>query len=229
MSLRLPSSQAWFRAVAALCLLAAAGVASAAVTLLGSRGQVGAGGVVDWLALGPEFTSVSNGSVVNPVTISGSTGTFTVLTGSTFNGDFLATETVLSLFDLGGGSGAGTFTIDFASGVYAAGAQVQANLFGAFSGLISAFDAANMLLGSYTINGNNAGNGDGSASFAGIASTAGDIRRLVFSGFGNDAAINRLSYQTVGASSPTVPEPGTWWLAGGALAMLAAGRRTRRA
>ena len=227
MSLRLPSLQTCSRALIALCLLAAAGLSSAAVTYLGSRGLVGTGGVVDWLALGPEFTSVSNGSVVNPVTVSGSTGTFTVLSGSTFNGDFLATETVLSLFDLGGGSGAGTFTIDFASGVFAAGAQVQANLFGAFSGLITAFDLANNMLGSFAVGGNNAGNGDGSASFAGIASTAGDIRRLVFSGFGSDAAINRVSYQTVGASS--VPVPGTAWLACGALALLAAGRRARRA
>lgn len=215
------------RLAAALLGLALASAAQAGVvTQMGARAGAG---TVNW---GSEGDVLTNGSAIAPVTVSGSSSTFTVLSGSTFSADFLSGDNVLALYDLASGDlASGSFIIDFASAVYAAGAQVQTNLWGGVSGLIEAFDAANVSLGSFAINGTNAGNGDGSAVFAGIQSDTAEISRLVFSGFGDGAAINQLSYSReslVGGGGGNVPEPGSLALAllAGSL-MLGAGRAAR--
>lgn len=209
-----------------LALMAQAAVAS--VSLTSSRAAIGPGFLVDWGAIGGEGTQTgAPPTPVGGINLSGAP-TFTVLSGGTFNADFLAGDNILALYDFAGVGDVinGQFTIEFASGVRGAGAQVQANLFGAFSGLIEAFDASNNLLGSAAVNGSNGGNGDGSAVFAGLVSDSFDIRRLTFSGFGAGAAINQLSVWSID-DSQRVPEPPALLALLGYLGLMA-GARLRR-
>jgi hypothetical protein len=131
----------------------------------------------------------------------------------------------LSLYDLNAGNPLpGLFSIAFAAPVRAAGAQVQALAFGPFSGTIRAFNALNAPLGTFAVFGADGGNGDGSAVFAGIISDSSNISRLEFAGFGDGAAINRLS---AGTDAGSVPEPSTITMLLGGGAVLATFRRRR--
>lgn len=182
---------------------------------------VNADTTVGWGVLGPEFTAVGSTASVGPATVTGST--FGVLNGSTYNGDFLPADVLLTMFDLNTGDAVdGVFDIQLSSAVQAIGAQVQANAFGPFSVLIEAFGAGDTPLGSFTLGGNNGGNGDGSALFAGVMTDGLEITHVRFSGLGAGAAIGSLLLDTV---VDQVPEPGTLLLAGMALAALARRRR----
>jgi hypothetical protein len=189
---------------------AACSLASAAVSQAPNRAAVAANATANWAQFGAELTSVSNGASFSAGavtgTVAGSSASFTVLTGATFNADFNAADNVLALFDVASGNAVpGSFVLTFATPVFAAGAQVQANNFGSFAGAVAAYNTAGSLLGSFAINGNNGGSGDGTAAFAGIVSDALDIKRLEFTGFGAGAGINALSIRNV---APPIPEPG---------------------
>ena len=205
----------------AVLLGATAQAAFATVILTNSRAAIGPGFTVAWGAPGSDLTSLGSTFTQGPVTVSGASD-FTVFSGETFNADFLATDWILSLYDLNIGPLAGVFSIAFANAVSSVGAQLQASLFAAFTGTISAFDASNGLLGTFNVAGNNGGNGNGSAVFAGIISDSVNITRIEFAGFGEGAGINQLS-----ASTASVPEPGALLLLVGPLAMLVATRRRR--
>jgi len=189
------------------------------LTFANTAAGIGALTIV-WGAPGPDLTSLPSPFTQGPVTVSGA-ARFAIFSGATYNADFLPANWVLSLYDLNSFSPLpGIFRIDFATPVSSAGAQVQANLSGAFSGTIRAFGTSNNLLGSFTVNGANNQNGDGSAVFAGIVSDSYDISRLEFAGFGDGAAINQLR---VG----TIPEPSTFamLIGGGALLIALRSRR----
>ena len=210
---------------AGLMMALTAHCACATVGYTNARSAVG-GALVDWAALGADQTAVPPGATVSGLTVSGATA-FTVFSGSTFNADFLPTDTVLALFDIAGGSPvSGSFDIVFSTSVAAAGAQVQSFFTGSFGGSISAYAAGGGLLGSFGVTGMNGANGDGSAVFAGIVSTAADIKRLTFTGFGDGAAINALS---VNPTVNSVPEPGTALMILGGMAAVAGAVRSRRA
>lgn len=182
---------------------------------------VNADTTVGWSLLGDEFTPVGTTASVGPATVTGST--FTVLNGSTHNSDFQPTDVLLAMFDTNTGDMVdGVFDIQLATAVQAVGAQVQASLFGPFSVLVEAFGAGDVPLGSFTFNGNNGGNGDGSALFAGVMTDGLEITHVRFSGLGAGAAMGSLLLDTV---VDRVPEPGTLLLAGLALATLARRRR----
>jgi hypothetical protein len=188
---------------------AASGLVSVAVTQAPNRGAIVANGTANWGQFGPELTTVSNGAsfAAGAIsgTVSGASSSFTMLTGATYNADFLAADNVLVLFDaVSGNPAGGSFVLTFTTPVFAAGAQVQASSFGNFAGSVAAYNTAGGLLGSFAVSGSNAGNGDGSAAFAGIISDALDIKRLEFIGFGAGAGINLLSARNV---AQPIPEP----------------------
>jgi hypothetical protein len=193
----------------ALAAVAATSLSSAAVSQAPNRATIAASALVDWGQFGAEFTNVVNVTSfsANAITgaVSGSSTTFSVLTGSTFNADFLATDNVLALFDINiANATAGRFVLTFDTPVFAAGAQVQANTAGSFAGTVAAYNTGGVLLGSFTVNGSNGLNGDGSAAFAGIVSDALDIKRIEFFGFGDGAGINGLSVRNI---AQPIPEP----------------------
>jgi len=200
---------------------ATVGPASASsLSFTNSPTGIGTAFTVVWGAPGPDVTPVGSPFVQGPVTVSGAAA-FTIFSGSTFNSDFLPSDWVLSMFDLNTFTSLpGVFRIDFVTPVNSAGARVQPNFFGAFSGTISAFGPANTLLGSFAVSGTNGGNGDGSAVFAGVFSDAYNISRLEFAGFGNGAAIGELR-------AGSVPEPSTFamLIGGGALLIALRSRR----
>ena len=206
----------------AVLLGATAQAAFATVILTNSRAAIGPGFTVGWGAPGPDLTSLGSTFTQGSVTVSGASD-FTIFSGETFNADFFATDWILSLYDLNSGPLAGIFSIAFASAVSSVGAQLQASMFGAFTGTISAFDASNGLLGAFNVAGTNGGNGNGSAVFAGIISDSVNISRIQFAGFGEGAGINQLSAST----TASVPEPGVLLLLVGPLALLVATRRRR--
>jgi PEP-CTERM motif len=194
----------WLRSVLVGAVLAVAPLqaAFASLILTNDRNTIQTDYTVDWANLGGDLTAVSSAFTLDTVSVDGASG-FGVFSGSTYNSDFTATDAVLALYDLNAFNPLdGIFSITFATAIQGVGAQVQANQFGGFSGFIRAFNAANMLLGSFAINGTNNGNGDGSAVFAGVISSAVDITRIEFASFGPGAAINGLSVD--------VPEPSTW-------------------
>jgi hypothetical protein len=194
----------WLRSLLIGAVLVAAPIqaAFASLILTNDRNAIQTDYMVDWANLGGDLTSITGPSfTLDTATVSGASG-FTVFSGSTYNADFTATDSVLALVDPNFDPLDGIFSITFATAIQGVGAQVQANQFGGFSGFIRAFNAANMLLGSFAINGTNGGNGDGSAVFAGVISSAVDITRIEFASFGAGAAINGLSVD--------VPEPSTW-------------------
>ena len=93
----------------------------------------------------------------------------------------------------------------------AGGAQIQPGNFGAFTARISAYDAANMLIGSFTANGNSAFTSHNSAIFIGLGSDTANISSLVFSldsaalgGVGN-FSINQVSLNDAVVSVPEGP------------------------
>jgi PEP-CTERM motif len=174
----------------------------------------------------PEFTSYLPGDIVmttNGVsaTLGGATA-FTVFSGSTYNADFLATDSVLSAFDANAGEVAGPIRITFGQDFAGAGAQIQPLLFGTFTATLSAYDALNNLLGTVTVNGSNNGSGDGSAAYIGFRSDLTNVRYLEFDG---DPG---LAINTVGLSPTPVPEPTTFALTGLGLALVCLARRRRR-
>lgn len=193
----------WLRGLLVGAILVAAPIqaAFASLILTNDRNAIRTDYTIDWANLGVDGTSVAGIFTIGTETVSGASS-FGVFTGSTYNSDFKPTDSVLALVDPDFNLLDGIFSITFASAIQGVGAQVQANAFGGFSGVIRAFNAANMLLGSFAINGVNGGNGTGSAIFAGVISSAVDITRIEFASFGPGAAINAVSVD--------VPEPSTW-------------------
>ena len=193
----------WLRSllVGAVLVVAPIQAAFASLILTNDRNAIRTDYTIDWAALGGDITSVVGPFTLGTDTVGGASS-FGVFTGSTYNSDFKPTDSLLALVDPNFDPLDGIFSITFANAIQGVGAQVQANGFGGFSGIIRAFNAANMLIGSFAINGFNGGNGTGSAVFAGVISSAVDITRLEFASFGPGAAINAVSVQ--------VPEPSTW-------------------
>jgi PEP-CTERM motif len=193
----------WLRSVLVGAVLVAAPIqaAFASLILTNDRNAIQTDYTIDWANLGGDLTNLAGPFVLDTATVSGASS-FTVFSGSTYNADFTATDSVLALVDPNLDPLGGIFSITFATAIQGVGAQVQANQFGGFSGFIRAFNAANMLLGQFAVNGNNGFSGNGSAVFAGVVSSAVDITRIEFASFGPGAAINGLSVD--------VPEPSTW-------------------
>lgn len=177
-----------------------------------SRAALNGNDFIDWGAAGPSFTVLTS-----PFTIPTNLGmTATVSTSNGTNlerrdqdngwaGNFAPGDPLIWNQDAGG-----DIVVNFGMGVFGAGAQVQSDFFGAFTGTISAFGETGNLLGSFMFNGDSNSNGDGSAVFAGILDDTADIFSVSFSvldQFGQNAfAINQLDI--VKGGSQGVPESG---------------------
>ncbi len=145
--------------------------------------------------------------------------------GNGWGGNFSAGDALLWTTDNNG-----PMTIMFSGNVSAAGANYMADYYGNFVGRISALDFSGNVLAFFDFNGTSNGVGDGSAVFAGVSSTNGDIRGVRFEGVSasinpNDFAINNVSVN----AQTTVPEPGTYALMAAGLAALVVMRRKTRA
>lgn len=195
--------------------LASAAPLAAQYAFVSNRAAVGGSGLINWANSGPFLSSLPNPLAVN-VTGTALTATVSQVGATPF-------------FLMQAGIGVGNFTngdpflvadsgpldILFSGNVASAGAQFQAAGFGAFTARIEAYDVLGNLLTGFDFAGTSNGANDGSAVFAGIASTAGDIRRLRFLGLTaslppNNFGINNVSVNAnASVMSLTAPEPGT--------------------
>jgi len=209
--------------VSALTLvLAGAGQARADLVEVTSRSALAGTDFVDWGKLGPNGTSIpnpfsinSNGGVKLTVSQAGAS-TFTRLDqGAGWNGNFAPGAHLLWTT---GANGPVTMSYGITNGVSAIGAQIQANFFGAFTATITAYDASNTVIGSFTENGVSNSNGDNSAIFLGVLSHTTSIFRIQYSVSSSvpqgqqDFGINQLDFTKSNLSS--TPEPASLTMLG---------------
>ena len=103
----------------------------------------------------------------------------------------------------------GPVSLAFQHAVWGVGTQIESTWKGDFTAFVSAYDANNNLLGTFTEAGVSNQQGDNSAIFIGVWSTSDNIARVTFGLTAApqrttaDFAINQVSLRTVsGAPSP---------------------------
>lgn len=195
----------------ALAALMSPIVAEAVPTLITSRVLQNGDDFVDWGGLGGNFTAV-----VDPFNLNSNSGAITVMgvnpngiferrdQGAGWSGNFAPGDRLLWTQNT-----PGPMSLSFSSPVQGAGAQIQADSFGAFTGTIRAYSPLNALLATYNLAGNSTSAGNNSAIFLGVFDPLGaTIGRIEYDIVGNgDFAINQLDLNTV-------PEPGVLLLLG---------------
>ena len=134
--------------------------------------------IVHWDKIGKEFDFVS--SPFNIHSANGlklqvsSPGTFLRLdAGSGIKGNFRSGDKLLFLE-----FSDGAITIDFSTPIFGVGTQIQRAFFGAFTGVIEAFDCYGKSLGKFTVPGNSDNTGENSATFIGVLSQTANISRI---------------------------------------------------
>lgn len=134
--------------------------------------------IVDWAKIGKEFDFVTSPFSIhsaNGLKLKvNSPGTFLRLdAGSGIKGNFASGDKLLFLE-----FSDGAITIDFATPIFGVGTQIQRAFFGAFTGVIEAFDSNGKSLGKFSVSGTSDRTGDKSATFIGVLSKTANISRI---------------------------------------------------
>lgn len=212
--------------------VAAASVASASTSFVGSRGALAGTDFIDWGQFGSTYTPVNNpspGMTANsmPFVLSTySVGLERRDQGAGWGGNFAGGDRLM----WNASSGPGAIRIDFANPVNAVGAQIQNDFFGGFVGMINVFDSGNVNIGSFSLGGNSTSAGDNSAIFLGVLSTAYDIAAVEFNVSDNSGALSNsfaINQVDLNSSGHIVPLPTGAGLAFAGMGILGF-RRNRR-
>jgi len=172
---------------------AAASLATASTSFVGSRGALAGTDSIDWGQFGPAFAGVANpspGLTANAMPFVLSTYSVGLERRDQTSGGWAGNFAVGDRLMWNAGSGPGAIRIDFANPVNAVGAQIQNDSFGGFVGMIEVFDSSNLNIGSFSLAGNSTSAGDNSAIFLGVLSTAYDIAAVEFNVIDNSGALS---------------------------------------
>lgn len=148
------------------------------INLVTTRAKLKATDIVDWQRFGKEFDLLSSPLLVhsrNGVKVKvSSRGSFLRLDeGSGIKGKFPSGDKLLFLE-----FSDSAITIDFATPIFGVGTQIQRAFFGAFTGVIEAFDRSGKSLGKFSVRGNSDTPGNDSAPFIGVLSKTANISRI---------------------------------------------------
>jgi hypothetical protein len=177
-------------ALATLSIMTPAAKSEGVVVLVKSRAAMDGNDIINWKQLGPPITTVptpaaitSNGGISAMVSNLGGAGVGSERNGNEWGGNFAANAPILFTGEF---VPSGAISITFAEPVYAAGAQMGYNWDGPptpfpFTAIITAYDSENNLLGTFTLQGEQAFTSDNSAIFLGIRDSIPEISTIVFS------------------------------------------------
>jgi hypothetical protein len=197
----------------------------AAPTSVSSRAALGGNDFKDWAGLGPDGTALGDSFSTSSqfglgLSVSGATesasGFERANQGGSWAGNFAPGDALLWT---GLAFSPQIITIDFASPIFGAGAQIQNDDLGAaFTAFLTAYDSLNNVVASYTFNGTSTDAGDNSAIFIGASNDLENISKIELGVDGSGSfAINRLDIKR----TLSVPDSGEYLSAIFAMAFIA--------